>query len=71
MGGTFLKQSMRLPGYGIEHEKLIRENNSESGLQNGPALAGVARPSNRCGRELAAARMRRLDESSSGGKARV
>ena len=69
MGATFLKQFVRLPGYGIEYEKLIRENKCEFSLQKGPALAGVARASNRCGQELAAVRMRRLDEISGGGKA--
>jgi hypothetical protein len=69
MGGTFLKQFMRLPGYGIEYDKFIRENKSESGLQKGPALAGVAWPANRCGQKLAATGMRRLDEISDGGKA--
>jgi hypothetical protein len=68
-GGTFLKQSVRLPGYGIEHEKVFRENKCESGLQKGPALAGVAWSSSRHGQELAAVRMRRLAEISGGGKA--
>jgi hypothetical protein len=64
-----LKQSRQLAGYGIEHEKFIRENKSESGLQKGPALAGVARPASRRGPELAANRMRRLVKISDGGKA--
>jgi hypothetical protein len=68
-GGTFLKQSGRLPGYGIEHEKFFRKSKSESSLQKGPALASVARPSNQHRQELAATRMRRLDEISGGGKA--
>ena len=71
MGGTFLKQSECLPGYGVEHEKFIRENESESGFQKGPALAGVARSFSRYRQELAATRMRRLVEISSGGKAPV
>jgi hypothetical protein len=62
MGGTILKQFVPLPGYGIEHEKVIRENKCESGLQKGPAPAGIARPASRCGQELAAARMHRLVE---------
>jgi hypothetical protein len=65
----FLKQSMRLPGYGIEYEKIFRESKCESGLQKGPAFAGVARSSNRCGQELAAAGMCRLVEISGGDKA--
>ena len=71
MGGTFLKQSVRLPGYGygIEHEKFFCESKCESGLQNGPAPAKAARPSNRCGQELAATGMRRLVEISGGDKA--
>jgi hypothetical protein len=69
MGRTFLKQSGRLPGYEIEHEKFIRENKSESGLQNGPALAGIAQSSSRDRQELAATGMRRLVEISSGGQA--
>jgi hypothetical protein len=71
VGGNCLKQSVRLPGYGIEYEKFYRENKSESGLQKGPAFAGVARSSNRCGQELAAARMRQLVEISSCDKAPV
>jgi hypothetical protein len=69
MGGIFLKQSGHLPGYEIEHDKFIRENKSESGLQNGPALAGITRPAHWCGPELVAVGMRRLDEISGGGKA--
>ena len=46
----FLKQFMCLPGYGIEHEKFLRENKCESGLQKGPALAGVARSAAAAGR---------------------
>jgi len=57
-----------LPGYGIEHEKIFRKSECESGLQKGPALAGVARSANRCGRELAATGMRRLVEVSGGGR---
>jgi len=66
--GTFLKQSVRLPGYGIEHEKFIRERKSESGLKKGTAAAGIARPSNRHGQELVAAWMRRLVKISAGSK---
>jgi hypothetical protein len=69
MGGTFLKQFGCLAGYGIEHEKFIRESKCESGLQKGSALAGIARPSHRCGQELAATGMCRLVEISGGGKA--
>jgi hypothetical protein len=64
----FLKQSGWLPGYGIEHENIFRKSECESGLQKGPAFAGVARPSGRHGPELAAARMRRLVEISGGGR---
>jgi hypothetical protein len=67
-GGIFLKQSGCLPGYGIEHEKFIRENKSESGIQKGPALAGIAQSSGRDRQELAATGMRRLDEISGGGR---
>jgi hypothetical protein len=69
MGGTFLKQSVRRPGYGIEHEKFFCESKCESGLQNGPAPAKAARPSNRWGQELAAPGMRRLVDISGGDKA--
>ena len=68
MGDPFLKQSGCLPGYGIEHEKFIRENKSESGLQKGPALAGIAQSSGRDWQKLAATGMRRLDEVSGGGR---
>jgi hypothetical protein len=71
MGGTILKQFVPLPGYGIEHEKVFRESKSESGLQTGPAPAGIAGPASRCGQELAATGMRRLVEISGGGKAPV
>jgi hypothetical protein len=68
---NFLKQSGRLPGYEIEHEKFMRENECESGLQTGPAVAGFTGPANRCGQELATAWMRRLVEVSDAGKAPV
>jgi hypothetical protein len=68
MGDPFLKQSGCLPGYGIEHEKFIRENKSESGLQKGPALAGIARSSGRHRQKLVATGMHRLDEVSGGGR---
>jgi len=71
MGGTFLKQSGCLPGYGTEHEKIYRENKSESGLQKGPALVGIAQSFSRYRQKLAATGMRRLVEVSGGGKARV
>jgi hypothetical protein len=64
----FLKQFIRLPGYGIEHEKFIRENKSESGLQKGPAAAGIAQSSGCHRQKLAATGMRRLDEDSGGGR---
>jgi hypothetical protein len=68
LGGTFLKQSMYLPGNVIEHEKFLCESKCESGLQKGPAPAGIARPASRCGQRLAATGMRRLDEISGGGR---
>ena len=68
MGDPFLKQSGCLPGYGIEHEKVIRENKSESGLQKGPALVGIAQSFSRYRQKLAATGMRRLVEVSGGNK---
>jgi hypothetical protein len=68
LGGTLLKQSGYLPGYEIEHEKFIRENKCESGLQKGPALAGVAQSSGRYRQKLAATGLRRLVEVSGGSR---
>jgi hypothetical protein len=53
----------------LEYEKFFCESKCESGLQKGPAPAKVARPSNRCGQELAAVGMCRLVEISGGSKA--
>jgi hypothetical protein len=64
----FLKQFVCLPGYVIEHEKFLCESNFESGLQKGPAFAGIAQSSSRHRQKLAATGMRRLVELSGGGK---
>jgi hypothetical protein len=46
-GGTFLKQSVHLPGYGISYESLSFKTESETGIQNGAAIAGISRRFNR------------------------
>jgi len=52
----------------LEYEKFFCGNKCESGLQNGPAPAQVARPSNFCGREGTAAGMRQRVEKPGGDK---
>jgi hypothetical protein len=52
----------------LEYEKFFCESKCESGLQNGPAPAKVARRSNFCGREGTAAGMRQRVEKPGGGK---
>jgi hypothetical protein len=55
----------------LEYEKFFCESKCESGLQNGPAPAKAARPSNLCGREGTAARMCQRVEKPGGDKTPV